>query len=165
MKLKIRQGVFETNSSSVHSISIGQAPYNENIYDNEDIVINVKDYLDTTEVINKPENRASYLLATVNHLDEDLKKWETKIEERFKAFGAKNVTINGTGRLYSDYLADNFLDNLRDNVIELDNYLFGDTIILIDNDNRAELEKEAEELGMPYDLEYRSLKRYQFRIY
>lgn len=109
MKISIRKGVFETNSSSIHSISIASHSNDDNIFEGEDIIINVRNYETVPEILNTPMERASYLLAILgsigngNLYNKEKGDIKEKIIEAFEDRGAKSVTINGNGVLYSSY--------------------------------------------------------------
>lgn len=137
MKRQIRSSVFETNSSSTHSIAISKAPVVAGKYISFDIgkfgwengVADTADYLYTAIL---EQNNSTELL---NKLKKILDKHsvEYKFEEpRYrKSYNGEYEYID------HGYELEEFLDAVLNNEDLLMRYLFGDSTVYTGNDNQA----------------------------
>lgn len=143
MKRQIRNSVFETNSSSTHSIAISKAPvvtgkcinFNIGEFGWENGTADTADYLYTAIL---EQNNSTEL---INRLKEILDKHQ--IEYRFEkpryeksAYGEYEYLAYG----YIDHSQDlgEFLDAVLTNEDLLMRYLFGDSTVYTGNDNQDE---------------------------
>ena len=154
MKIQIRKNIFETNSSSIHSLVIGNN--NENIYENlpTEIHFNGGEYGWENEVYNDIENKANYLYTGIvkNNLVDELvpkikdilSKWNiTPIfqETNKKMYNNEEYDEFKHGYYYIDHSYDlqDFLNTVCNNEELLMNFLFSDgSFIETGNDNDGE---------------------------
>ena len=151
MKIQVRKNIFETNSSSIHSLVIGNN--NENIYENlpTEIHFNGGEYGWENEVYNDIENKANYLYTGIvkNNLVDELvpkikdilSKWNiTPIfqETNKKMYNNEEYDEFKHGYYYIDHSYDlqDFLNTVCNNEELLMNFLFSDgSFIETGNDN------------------------------
>lgn len=165
MKIQIRCGVFETNSSSTHSIAIsgkelnnipktlkfkfGKFGWNEDIFTD---VYNKASYI-WTYVFNKyvdliypkKDGRTNYDAPPLKSFNEKYIKWKTLLTEVCKEVGVENIIFEEELRKsrfdrsgYIDHSSelDDFIDNLAKNKELLKCFLFcDDSEIITGNDN------------------------------
>jgi hypothetical protein len=144
MKIKIRKGVFETNSSSTHSICISKCPINidtENVinfeigeYGWENDCVNIKNYLYTA--IMSFNDRFSLLEKFITILNNN------HIEYHFQSVEIECAIYDG--HIYSS-LKDGYIDHCDDTREFVDavlsdedmcmRLLFGDSFVYTGNDN------------------------------
>lgn len=154
MKIQVRKNIFETNSSSIHSLVIGNN--NENIYENlpSEIHFNGGEYGWENEVYNDIENKANYLYTGIvnNNLVDELvpkikdilSKWNiTPIfqETNKKMYNNEEYDEFKHGYYYIDHSYDlqDFLNTVCNNEELLMNFLFSDgSFIETGNDNDDE---------------------------
>ena len=157
MKIQVRKNIFETNSSSIHSLVIGNN--NENIYENlpSEIYFNGGEYGWENEVYNDIENKANYLYTGIvkNNLVDELvpkikdilSKWNITpiFQETYKKVFYDNTMSddfrNNEEFYYIDhsYALQDFLNTVCNNEELLMNFLFSDgSFIETGNDNDDE---------------------------
>lgn len=141
MKRQIRSNVFETNSSSTHSIAISKAPvvigksihFGIGEFGWENDTADTADYLYTAIL---EQNNSSELL---NKLKEILDKYSIEYkfaEPRFKKSYNGEYEYLDYGYIdHSDELGE-FLDAILSNEDLLMRYLFGDSAVYTGNDNQ-----------------------------
>lgn len=118
MKLQIRQNVFETNSSSTHSISISADT--DSLLDtlipdkNGDVLLNGGEFGWQEKIYNDVQSKASYLAIYATDWAYDKKESFTQILKDVikEQTGCKNVIFN-----FTDY--DSFIDHQS---VETNNY-------------------------------------------
>ena len=126
-----RVGIFETNSSSSHSLSLGRYSYQKPDETNEEtIVLGEGEYGWGYEELTTWMERADYLGVEARD-NEDKKDRLIKAIHKFYP----NVTIEfGDGGYIDHQSSGEVWDECRDEYSLL-SCIFGDTIITIDNDN------------------------------
>lgn len=140
MKRQIRQGVFETNSSSVHTIAIksgSQIAENIDSYRGETLYFGLGDYGWERETYDTIESRAAYLnssLESTYHTE-----LREQISEVLMRYGIEcEFKTNDDGGFYcidhGSELADFVTEIANDENLLLD-YLFGDAYVETGNDN------------------------------
>ena len=141
MKRQIRNSVFETNSSSTHSIAISKAPvvigksisFNIGEFGWENGIANTADYLYTA--ILEQDNHSELL----NKLKEILDKHSIgyKFENpRYEKSNYGNYEYLDNGHIDHGYELIDFLDTILNDEDLLMRYLFGDSIVYTGNDNQ-----------------------------
>ena len=139
--IQIRSSVFETNSSSTHSIAISKKPVAAGKYIRfcigefgwENGVANTADYLYTAIL---EQNNSSELL---NKLKEILDKYsiEYKFEEpRYEKSSYSDYEYLAYGYIDHGYELGDFLEAVLNNEDLLMRYLFGDSTVYTGNDNQ-----------------------------
>jgi len=106
---KIRQGVFETNSSSTHSLSLRSSRDYENFSIPEEISFGEFGW--GYDVLKSPEEKLSYVLTFIGHLErfydiKDLKSANSKFEEVKYIKWLKEVVKEKTGESFDIVLID-----------------------------------------------------------
>ena len=151
MKTKIRKGLFEANSSSTHSIVIGNN--GENVKSNlpEELYFHGGEFGWEHKLYTDTETKASYLFTSLMYMDDPyiwiekikniLKNWgvEAKFEELIKGEYSNGTTYYKTrGFAYVDHGGENndLVIELCENDELLMNYLFSDaSYVETSNDN------------------------------
>ena len=162
MKTQIRKGLFETNSSSVHSIVIGNN--GEDIYANlpKEVFFHGGEFGWEHDVYNDIENKASYLYTSIVNSSDDIQhdidcikntlaKWN--IEAKFEKLTDKNRFY---GFCYVDHAYENIelVKQLCENEELLMNYLFSDGSFVEtgnDNDDTAFTQDPPENVLLDYE--------------
>ena len=151
MKL-IRNSVFETNSSSCHSISVGKSDVYEGVTPDEfnEIKLDPIEFGWYEEEFDTPKSRMSYVFIYlrdwVRNEDKVVGMWETFNRVVKEHTGADKVYIQIRDSGYGDYKIEGYIDHqsvesndldyLFDNDATLKSFLFDSTsYILTDNDN------------------------------
>lgn len=147
MKIQIRKGVFETNSSSIHTLCIPKRNDLINIPAGITLTFSLGEYGWGPEEIIDPNGKASYLW-TCLYVRQDnvlrLQSYKQLIEDTLTPFEISCVfeEEDENSRFYIDHAAE--LDDLS--VILHDSnllikYLFGDGRVYVDNDNGSNYEE------------------------
>lgn len=144
MKVTIRKGVFETNSSSVHTITIKK---NSKRNYPEELVFEAGEFGWERETYDSPTMKASYLYTFIcenlSKSDDLIESMNTvkgaleKIAAVLNEVGVKAVFTKSYGYNYIDHgdeLWGFFNDIINDKELLLD-YLFGDSVLETGNDN------------------------------
>ena len=160
MKKQIRKGLFETNSSSTHSIVVGNN--GENVYDHLPyrVIFEGGDFGWETDVFKDTHSKASYLYTCI--VENEQRDYIDKIKEILDKWGVKYEfeELNEKGRFkeyhYVDhsYEARGLVEKLCENEDLLMNYLFSDgSFVETGNDNDDEWIDEPYPLNvlMEYD--------------
>ena len=167
MKIQIRSGVFETNSSSTHAVAIGRKISRKGYP--ESMHFGLFDESDFYSYVNSVEDRADFLyteiLLSYYYDIEEIEKWKQKIIDYLAEEGITDVdferyytTKNEEGDVEADtYSMDLHIDHdsvSRDFVTEIladkqtfFEYLFGDNSCIIlgrDGSNFEYVKKEKE---------------------
>lgn len=141
MKEQTRKGVFETNSSSVHTITISKKGYDKSIIP-EVLVFTFGEFGWEVDKLSSVYEKASYLYTSLNNVEDRDEKIEF-IKNTLKsvgctaAFAEKKETHSYFENGYIDHAEDlgEFIDVVFENENALLNYLFGDGCIYTYNDN------------------------------
>lgn len=72
MKINMRKGVFETNSSSMHSLCINKEKVNLEFHTPEIMNVELGDYGWGYEILNTPEDKLSYIITSIQYHDNDV---------------------------------------------------------------------------------------------
>lgn len=129
--IKIRKGVFETNSSSMHSLTIGNDATDRSIDDSE-IVIDVGngEYGWSGDTLHSWEDKADYFGVECFYDDNKQEMLERVLKSKFP-----NAKIRFGNSGYIDHQSSGDAWNKVDSDDDLYNIIFGDSYIEIDNDN------------------------------
>ena len=157
MKLSTRNGVFETNSSSVHAIVINK----QNLAENNGSIVSVTpgDYGWEYEEYRLPAQKLNYLWTAIVDNKENLDSWKEYLREALKLsdgvvfIDKPEDTISGYVD-HSEELKD-FLKEMRKNPDLLNKFIFGDSYIVTGNDN-----VDSSMPGVPSILDERDLYIY-----
>ena len=141
MKRQIRSSVFETNSSSTHSIAISKKPVviGKSIYFDigefgwENDCVDTADYLYTA--ILEQDNRDDLLNRLKEILDKHSIEYEFKEPEWHKSSNGEYEWLE-YGYIDHSYELREFLDTILSNEDLLMRYLFGDSNVYTGNDNQ-----------------------------
>ena len=157
MKLSTRNGVFETNSSSVHAIVINK----QNLAENNGSIVSVTpgDYGWEYEEYRLPAQKLNYLWTAIVDNKENLDSWKEYLKEALKLSDGvvfiDKPEDNLSGSVdHSEELKD-FLKEMRKNPDLLNKFIFGDSYIVTGNDN-----VESSMPGVPSILDERDLYIY-----
>lgn len=140
MKLSSRNGVFETNSSSVHAIVINRQ--NMAVNNGSIVVVEPGDYGWEFEEYRTPSQKLNYLWTAIVDNKENLESWKEYLRE---ALGLSNGVVFVDEP--KDSLADtvdhaeelkDLLKKLRKDPDLLMKFIFGDSYIVTGNDNTDE---------------------------
>lgn len=143
-KIVIRKGVFETNSSSVHAISINR---DAKRHIPEEVRFSLGQFGWECETYGSWEKKAAYLWTAIKYLDRDREAQQKaeQIAEVLKAAGVQSVIFEGgsTGNsdydyFYVDHAYDlmGFISDVLDNSDLLLDFLFGsESEVITGNDN------------------------------
>ena len=142
MKRQIRNSVFETNSSSTHSIAISKKKpvIGKNIYFGigefgwENDCVNTADYL-YTAILEQDDCRNELLDMLKEILDKYSIKYEFEEPEWHKSSVGDGVWL-GYGYVDHSYELREFLNTVLSNEDLLMRYLFGDSSVYTGNDNQ-----------------------------
>ena len=157
MKLSARNGVFETNSSSVHAIVINK----QNLAENNGSIVSVTpgDYGWEYEEYRLPAQKLNYLWTAIVDNKENLVSWKEYLKEALKLsdgvvfIDEPEDTLSGSVD-HAEELKD-FLKEMRKNPDLLNKFIFGDSYIVTGNDN-----VESSMPGVPSILDDRDLYIY-----
>lgn len=135
MKINIRKSCFETNSSSMHSICIGKGDLNDLV---EKVDFYTGKYGWENEVLTTTEEKASYLFQQFLCFHDDSlvnKKFE-KLKELLDLCGIKyDFHYDVDGYINHNSVSIEFIDAIITDANSLLQYLFGDSIVVLGNDN------------------------------
>ena len=157
MKVSKRNGVFETNSSSVHAIVINK----QNMAVNNGSIVTVEpgDYGWEFEEYRTPSQKINYLWTAIVDNDENLESWEEYLREALNL--SKGVVFISESKDSISDVVDHaeelkdLLKTLRKDPELLMKFIFGDSYILTGNDNT-----EGEMPGIPSVLDESDLYVY-----
>lgn len=168
--VQIRNGVFETNSSSSHSISFTRTHRRNyhfyNINDENKIVVKLGEYGWGYDTLTSPDEKLSYILTMI--AQSVLERWNLNkvsaenIQADFQFQDIEKLILDNTeykgivldkdvyngGDFYIDHQSfymdyRYFLDDYK---VTLENYLFDNSVIvIIDNDNYPHYEDDEED--------------------
>jgi hypothetical protein len=133
-KQNIRHGVFETNSSSTHSICI---PKQDNLEFPDSVTFWVGEFGWELETLNTMEDKASYLYTGLiyNHRHEDIVRMREILEEK----GIKVILRGYSGYIDHGSELKEFLNDIMSNEDKLLRFLFSPLAFIItgnDNDDK-----------------------------
>ncbi len=160
MKKSIRTNIFETNSSSTHTISISRNFDVANYQFPKTLVFQGGEFGWDVDIYDDVESRCRYLYTAMCSLY-DKKELEVKkkyIEDILQKHGV--VAAFAKFEYYDDGYIDhsenlwNFVGYVFENENNLLNYIFGDTLIYTSNDN-MEWEDKPEIRGGDYEEIYK----------
>ena len=142
MKTRIRKNVFETNSSSMHSLTIGNCDNYSVDYKKEEIFLCQGGYYWGPEELNTWLEKADYLSIEArdfllkekmlfNVLNKKFPNMTFKLDRKKDKWGYVNGNIDhqSIGEIWDEIL------NSNDPEKTLYDVIFGDSVIIIDNDN------------------------------
>lgn len=174
MTTQIRHGVFETNSSSSHSLTVGDAAHSLSFPDSMlrsgVITIRLGEFGWHWERFYKPENKASYLVTdavaqefdSVDHTDEissmsgsDLRDWlverSTRVElivQAIEKHTGCSVEIEAGSWFYVDHQSLGLSREVPDDEEDILNFLFSESgSVTTGNDNKDPPDMIATDLG------------------
>jgi hypothetical protein len=129
--INIRKGVFETNSSSMHSLTIKNEPINRDIDDSE-IVIDVGngEYGWSGSTLYSWEDKADYFGVECFYDDNKQEQLTRALKSKFP-----NAKIRFGNSGHIDHQSSGDAWNKVDSDEDLYDILFGDSYVTIDNDN------------------------------
>ena len=149
MKRQVRQGVFETNSSSTHAICISK----DHIYENlpEHVDFEHGEFGWECRKYDDVDSRASYLYQAIYDMYDGDEKNE-KLEHIKRVLNFHGVTCDfndPSARVWDDGYIDhvgegdmhNWLENMMSDDDALLTYLFGDAFVVTGNDNEEGFEE------------------------
>lgn len=151
MKIQVRRGTFETNSSSTHAICITKSEYRHNSFSHIDFEIGEFGW--ENDEYDSLYNKASYLITAIlsfdkDEADENLQKLKdildsNNIEYTFPELKVDSWEHEGKKRYYYDingYIdhsgeTKEFVEAVLSDSDRLFRFLFGDSFIITGNDN------------------------------
>lgn len=138
MKRTIRRNVFETNSSSMHSLSIiGSDRITNDIGDGDEIIVTYGEFGWGYDTLTTPQEKISYLITQYQD-DEDMLE---RISSAIKNYTGKNLVILETGdeyykKGYIDHASQGMICEYIDTEQSIVDIVFNEKYkIIIDNDN------------------------------
>lgn len=160
MKKTIRQTIFETNSSSTHTISISRNFDATKYQFPKTLVFQGGEFGWEVEIYDDVESRCRYLYTALCSIYEGNKLEEKKkyIENVLQKYGV--VAAFAKFEYYDDGYIDHYdgtiglINYVFENENNLLNYLFGDTLIYTSNDN-MDWEDKSEIRGGDYEEIYK----------
>lgn len=166
---QIRNGVFETNSSSTHSFCISkESVKDENIPNYLNIRTN-EDFGWSADCYNSPEEKAAYLCTVMEWCELDAEKEEflNKLKNEFHikfSYKSKNGYVDHSGEAIA------FVHELLSNTDKLKRFLFNSkSCIYTGNDNSNEhldacyVANAAENNGNVYEYDWKNNKNIPIR--
>lgn len=150
MKRQIRQGCFETNSSSVHAICIAKGDYSLRNH----IDFKFGEFGWELEEYHSLENKASYLITAIfsgmkKETDKNLEKLKTILDKHNISYSIPEAEIkvsNYDNETFEYYYIDGYIDHSEDTGDFIDavlsdedkllHYLFGESMVITGNDNK-----------------------------
>ncbi len=157
MKIKIRKNVFETNSSSVHSIVVSKlAVPKENVTGS--IHFGLDQFGWEGAIYSKPQDKANYLYTAImdyygngSYDAEDYVDYIKEVLEKYGIEATFEDAYNPDGwNYYIDHVSGcrDFLINLRASEDKLISYLFSDmSYVNTGNDNGSDYPSEPDDLS------------------
>ncbi len=128
---KIRKGVFETNSSSVHSLTIGSSNIEKTVDLNQfEVELGSGKYGWGYEELTSWMEKADYF--GVEARDSDTKR---NMLETVLKMGFPNIAIEYSQSGYIDHQSRGDIWNKIESVDGLHDVIFGDSVIIISSDN------------------------------
>lgn len=172
MKTQIRNGIFETNSSSVHSISISNSE--GNYCSDTTVIAKYGSFGWENEIYDDINSRLSYLWSAIcdfqiNYTSdgkvinyEAIKEWENIIQNALKPF---NIDVQFMYNFESEYGIDHYnelyiwLNDLKGNPQMIADFILNnDSYVSTGNDNGMNYEYYPED--KPTDNEYYEFSKY-----
>ena len=137
MKASVRNGVFETNSSSVHAIVINKKNLAEN--NNSIVKIECGDYGWEFEEYRSPFQKMNYLWTAIVDNNEDLDSWKEYLIEAL-GFPKNIIFVDEPKDVFNDVIdhaeeLKEFLVRMKSDPVLLKKFIFGDSYIITSNDN------------------------------
>lgn len=180
MKVQIRQGVFETNSSSTHAICIAKKHYFDKSKLPKKLVVPNYGFGWEPMKYRDPGAKASYLFQTIDYVywnsQDEQERCKKKIYDVLRQYGIECEFELGE-ESYIDHggIEDmpRWINDMVSDPDALMTYLFGDAMIVTGNDNGDEFNEEMHPfLGYrpygyriydreKYNLEYRNYDIYE----
>ena len=158
--IKIRKGIFETNSSSMHSFVLNKK--GKNSVNMSDFAPYIKDGILTIEMnrefgwgpdkITDQYERACYAAVDAKYDDDRLERLARLLK---KELDLKDVEFTGTKDEDGNF-EDCFIDHQSQGMLDgvnLEDFIFGDGTLYIDNNNGCNYEDEYEKIEKNPDLE------------
>ena len=179
MKVQIRQGIFETNSSSTHAICVAKKHKFDKYKLPKKLFVPNCSFGWEPEIHYDTGTKASYLFQTIRYVfwgDEHKQtQYNKKICDTLRQYGIECEFESGDYG-YIDHGGEGdmrrWLDDMVSDPDALMTYLFGDSVIVTGNDNDYEFDKEMRpflglcEDGYPlYDYDKYNKKYSKYDIY
>lgn len=170
MKRQIRQGCFETNSSSTHAICIAKGDYSLQNH----IDFKFGEFGWELEEHHSLENKASYLITTIfsgmkKETDKNLEKLKTILDKHNISYSIPEAEIkvsNYDNETFEYYYIDGYIDHSEDAGDFIDavlsdedkllRYLFGESMIITGNDNKYDFANRMYDVVGHNETEYRT---------
>jgi len=131
MTIKVRTGIFETNSSSMHSLSFDNSKFNLQVNkDLKELDLGIGEYGWGYEELKEPLEKMDYL--AIEAFDDENKKGML-LEAIKKVY--PNLKINFHNDGYIDHQSINEIWEDLNNVTDIYEVIFSNSAIIIDNDN------------------------------
>lgn len=145
MKRQIRQGVFETNSSSTHAICISKDHDTSNLKLPDSVSFKHGEFGWECEKLRSVWEKASYLYEAIlgTYYDNDSEEKINHLEEILNKHGIECDFEPTSGKYWNDGYIDHvgtddmpdWLENMMSDDDALLTYLFGDAFVITGNDN------------------------------
>lgn len=132
MKISYRQGVFETNSSSVHTFSIKPSGDIKDLMKIPSLTLRGGEFGWGPDKIEGWQEKAEYLVQLADSLDD--KDLLEQITEVLHECGIEEVIFKPEGYVDHANDKDELVDLLKENKEYVKDFIFGKGFILIDND-------------------------------
>lgn len=163
MRIQIRQGVFETNSSSIHAICIAK----ELGYPKElpkELIFYRDEFGWENEEYRLVEKKASYLYEAILCIYSDPYIKLKEVEKILNKYGTK-CEFKNPDKLFEGYIDHGselrqFIEDLLSNEDKLMTYLFGDSFIITGNDNNYDFQDRMHDRLEDEKTMYGTFRRY-----
>ena len=159
--IKIRKGIFETNSSSMHSFVLNKK--GKNSVNTSDFAPYIKDNILTIEMnrefgwgpdkITDQYERAGYVAVDAKYDDDKLERLAKLLKEKLYVEEVEFIGSKDEDGNFDDCFIDHQSQGMSGCVNSLEDFIFGDGTLYIDNDNGCNYEDEYEEIEKNPDLE------------
>jgi len=152
--LKARKGVFETNSSSTHSICICLDEIDLN-YPTTPIRLFYNDYGWERDTLISPEEKLSYLLTAMDNIssskEEDLKNIKDWLDEEKIPYDSSSVD-NSKNDCYIDHAYDtqSFVNYILSNKQAFLNFVFSNLSFILTGNDNDDLDTDIDESSLGY---------------
>jgi len=167
MKRQVRNNVFETNSSSMHSICISKKPVITDDINGKFVYFQPGEFGWEFEKYDDLEDKASYLYEAITDLYRDEKECSDVLNRLYETLGKYGVSCKFKAKKKDKYgFTEGYIDHVDQTaeflkaVLHSENrllrFLFGDSFILTGNDNCYE--DEVPQYNVPeseYEIYYK----------
>lgn len=134
MKIQIRRGIFETNSSSMHSLTVGKCEDYTEDYNNKEITLGLGEYGWGYEYLDIWFEKADYLSIETEY---DKQKKDLLVKVLKRKYPNAEISFNYEGDIDHQSRGEiwDYILTSHNPEEELYNIVFGSNNIIIDNDN------------------------------